>query len=713
MQKKTFLFKRALAIFLTVTLMLSTLITFNVGSLISSAQQSAITVTDNQKENVYFYVPEQIYLAPDLDAHLTQDRYSFQWFVDSEIDRATHTATPRTGENSNGKFYFYYKNATSVTVSFKYLNQDLSIMDAYTSTSQSNASVNYANQNSTIKLAASTVALSASNTRTDVARTRYTVATNTIDTTVTREGLSPYLLADTTGYYIEWTVNYVDGADGYTKAVRAYTYVYKPFIQPSGTALRTENNRGTNSFGQNISWLSGIHGFTTTGSYYPKSEQGTRGLVVFSSSNPQGVQLGKTGTKYYAQWANSIVANGRFGYQTDNNGSVDWLSSSETELFKIPSFNYLNNSTDGSNSGDNAFYTFLTAPTANIMVDSSRYSNFSQIPNLSVGMMVTDDEATEGSGAWYIADMAGRSDSLFSDADYQKNSTSTSESYWNNYNSIFAGEGTYASPVGSAEVNEVKYNGPWIKSLSGSSTSGYYNIRTAYFNHDGSGDHYGGDTIWNVSVLPVYVTVNNKQSLRDAYENATNYSAYLGLREDGTSPYYNSTSSYWTKYVDYYKAAGQLLANLDTMTSITVNGTTYTCDQLATALNSSITNVQTARFSSKANAKFFALEQDSNGDYILKTIKDVKTGEVVADEVKSYDFGNTVSFNAPEYPGYSYVGCLDGINYTDGTSIGSDYNTLITNKSPNITSRYIDYNNIAYTLIYIPKQISSIVDTEE
>ena len=153
MSKARSVSRRVLAVFLSVTLMLTTFVTFNIGSLVSSAQAAAITVTDNTKESVYFYVPEQIYLAPDTDAHLTQDRYTFQWFVDSSIDKTTHLATPRTGENSAGNFYFYYKNATSITVSFKYLNQDLSVMDAYTSTSQSSTTVNYANQNSTIKLA--------------------------------------------------------------------------------------------------------------------------------------------------------------------------------------------------------------------------------------------------------------------------------------------------------------------------------------------------------------------------------------------------------------------------------------------------------------------------------------------------------------------------------------------------------------------------------
>ena len=140
MSKAKIVGKRSLAVVLTIAMMLTTLITFNIGSVMGSAANTdsgAITVTENAQENVYFYVPEQIYLAPDLDSYKTQDRYNFQWYVDSSIDKTTHLATPRTGENSSGNFYFYYKNAQSVTLTFKYLNQDLTEMTAYTSTSLS------------------------------------------------------------------------------------------------------------------------------------------------------------------------------------------------------------------------------------------------------------------------------------------------------------------------------------------------------------------------------------------------------------------------------------------------------------------------------------------------------------------------------------------------------------------------------------------------
>ena len=449
MSKAKFVGKRTLAIVLTIALILTTLITFNIGTVIGSAaagSTEAITVTENAQENVYFYVPEQIYLAPDIDSYTTQDRYTFQWYVDSVIDKNTHLATPRATENSaGGNFYFYYKNAKSITVTFKYLNQDLTDMTAYTSTSQT-SSGNYANQNSTIKLASNSVEMSAVNARADIARTRYTVASNIIDTTVQTAGsLSPYLAANSSGYYIEWTISYVDSVDNITKAVRAYTYVFKPFVQPVGTAIRVENKQGgaaNGHFAQNLSWVSGVHGLVTTGSHYPKDSKGDFGLVTFSSSNPVGAKLGAVGSDLYAQFAGaSFASDGYFGYSPDNTGSVEWLSTSPNS-FASPSFNYINASAGVFGANDRSVYAFQTSPTAKLMVDSSRYSNLNQIPNLSVGMMVTDDEAANGDGAWYVADMSSKSDSAFSDSGDQKNATSNGEAYWNNYDYILASQGT-------------------------------------------------------------------------------------------------------------------------------------------------------------------------------------------------------------------------------------------------------------------------------
>ena len=130
--------RKVLSVILAVTLVLTTFVCFDIGALIGSAvdTDSAITVSENSVPNVYFYAPEQVYLEPKIDGYLNQGKYNYQWFVDSTIDQSTNLETLRTGENSTGNFYFYYENASQVSVSYKYLSADMTDMTAYTQTSQ-------------------------------------------------------------------------------------------------------------------------------------------------------------------------------------------------------------------------------------------------------------------------------------------------------------------------------------------------------------------------------------------------------------------------------------------------------------------------------------------------------------------------------------------------------------------------------------------------
>ena len=124
--------KKALSIVLALTLMLTTFVCFDIGALFGSAvdTSSAVTVSDNNVSNVYFYAPEQIYLEPSLTGYTAQGKYKYQWFVDSNVDESTKLQTLRTGENSAGNFYFYYENASSVTVSYKDLTNSMTDMTA-------------------------------------------------------------------------------------------------------------------------------------------------------------------------------------------------------------------------------------------------------------------------------------------------------------------------------------------------------------------------------------------------------------------------------------------------------------------------------------------------------------------------------------------------------------------------------------------------------
>lgn len=722
MRKAKRVCRRALAVILSLTMLFTTFVCFDIGSLFSSAidTSSAITVTKNNLKNVYFYAPEAIYLTPNLEAYSKQQSYSFQWFADSTV-QSDYSAKLNTGEKSTGNIYFHYDDASKVSIMFRYLDKNMNEMTKFTDTNQSSTTADYANPDTTIKVAAYSTPLKPYNTNSVSSNTRYSVSSNTMNTTITGSASkSPYLLANSDGCFIEWTAEFVDKTDGITKSVKAYTYVFKPVIEPVGALTRTVNDRGTDSYGSNFSWLSGIHSITGTGGYYPKTAQGNRGCIPFSSSNPQGKVLGSAGK--YMQYAAEIMDQSFFGYSASNTGCADWFSDSSASYGFKKSFNYVSNSLSGPSSGDAAFYTLATAPTSAITVDNSRYGNMNLIPNLTVGMMVTDDEASSSSGgAWYIADMTGKSDSSDSIKDYNKNNTTNALNLWNNHNGAFVSVGSYNSWVAGAESEGVRYNGPWVKATGSTSTTSTYKIRTGYFNHDSSsmGSYYGGDTIWNIHVIPVTVTLVNKATLRTAYLKAVNKAAQFGLKADGTSAFYNSSSADWQGFVSLYQAAGKLLAKLTgTQTvSATLNGTSksYTAAELATALESQITKVSSlSKTASSATVRFLAATKQSDGTYTYNTLYDNASSSYAADGSKGYSFGDTVKFAHKEFTGYNYLGYRADLYYKDGSNVGKDYKSVVSvNDADPAASAYTTQTNLCYTFFYETSEYTSIVNPNQ
>ena len=702
--------KKVLSVILALTLMLTTFVCFDIGALFGSAldTNSAVTVTDNQVSNVYFYAPEQAYLEPSLEGYTKQGKYKYQWFVDSTVDESTKLENLRTGENSEGNFYFYYENASQVTISYKYLKNDMTDMTAYTNTASSTTTADYANANCGIKLASYGTLLRASNTSGTSSYIYYTVAGNKISTTITRDSESPYLLAATKGYYIEWKATFVDKLDGQTKVAYAYTYVYKPYIQPVGVANRTKNNSGSNSYGSNFSWISGVHGITTTGSHYPNSAKGTSMLLPFSSSNPSGVKLGLVGTQYYAQFAAEVQANGYFTYKDMNNtGSAGWLNEDGTNspYTKTKSFAY-GNVDDGGSNHSYSVYNLATAPTSKLTIDVSRYTNMNQIPNLSTGLVVTDDESSDN-GAWYVADGTGKNDTSTTMAGREKSSTTIASQIYNNYKAIIANQGTFESR-GNYEGEGIKYNGPISVALL-NTTNGVntYKVRICYHNYQSS------DRITNIGVMPISVTQTNKESLRAAVNNATAIVAKYGLKADDTSAYYNSSNANWTKFVALYKLAGKMLANLElsSTASYTAAGTSYTMATAVTALNSAIAAIESeAKITSTAKVRFLALSKTDDG-YKLINVDDVEANGTAADASKSFAYGQNIKFTALPFTGYEYVGAATGIKEV-GATTGADYSSLVSTTDSEINVSFANSaSQVEYTFLYIQKEYSTIVDT--
>ena len=697
--------KKALSVILALTLMLTTFICFDIGALFGSAvdASSAITVSDNSASNVYFYAPEQIYLEPKLTGYTNQDKYNYQWFVDSTVNDSTKLQTLRTGENSTGNFYFYYENASSVTVSYKYLTNSMTDMTAYTQTSQT-SSGDYANANCNIKLDEYATPLRAYNTSGTASYIYYTKAGNKIDTTITRESSSPYLAAGTKGYYIEWKATFVDKLDGQTKVAYAYTYVYKPYLQPVGTAINTNNYRGNNSYGYDISWISGIHSFNTSSTkatHSPNSTNGGKSLVTFSSSNPKGVQLGEAGTRLYAQFATQVVSNGNFFYTGMNNESAyNWVNGDGSPYLKAKSFRFVENKIDSS-SKDVSQYTLATSPEAYLTVDVSRYHNLSNVPNLSAGLMVTSDEGSDN-GAWYVADGTGKEDSSDEIIALNHNNDTPARTLYNNYKTYMANQGDFDNR-GPYEGEGVKYNGPVVIPISTTNGNVTYKVRAGYHNYQSK------DRVTCIGVMPLVVTQTNKETLRDAMNHATNIVAKYGFKPDGTSIYYNSSNSNWTKFVSLYRTAGLMLAKLDLASTTSVSG--YTLSTAVSNLNSAIAAIETeAKITSTATARFLALSKTASG-YKLINVHDVESNSNVADVAKSFAYGQNIKFSAIDFAGYDYVGASAGLKAVDSET-GEDYSSLITTADRTINVNFANSSsNVQYTFLYIQKEYSTIVDT--
>ena len=692
--------KKLLSVLLTLTLMLTTFICFDIGVLFGSAVDvsAAITVSDNTIPDVYFFAPEQVYLEPSISERTAQDKYNFQWFVDSEFNEETKLATPRKGENAEGNFYFYYENASKVTISYKYLNSDFTDMIAYTSSSVKNDSANYVNSSCSVKFSTYSTPLRALNSSGSSTYTYYTVEGNKINTMLTNESISPYLLASTRGCYIEWRATFVDKLDGQTKVAYAYTYVYKPYIQPAGVVHRTKNWADSSHFGQDIGWVSGVHSVDSTGTDYPKASLGSKSLLPFSSTNPKGVKVGVTETNYYAQFANANQSEGYFYYSDPyKESAVGWITSDGSQYLPVKSMVY-SDCSEGGTMKTYSVYNLATAPTSRMTVDVSRYTNLNQIPNVSGGLLVTDDDSSE-KGAWYVADGTGKTDRSTAYKGKEGGSSKASEMFWN-YKSIIASQGDFDNK-GKYQAGGVKYNGGLnIQLLSTSNGVNTYNFRTCYHNVQ------SGDRITNVAVMPIVVTQTNKEELREIVTRATSLVAKFGLKLDGSSTYYNCAS--WSKFTTLYKLAGRMLANMELSSTMSVSG--YNLSTIVSELDSVISQISSEeKISSTATVRFLTLSKTASG-YKLTEVYDLETGDNVPDATKRFSYGQSIDFKAIEFKGYSYVGACTGLKKV-GTKTGEDYSSLIGTEDSSFNVGFATKTStVQYTFLYLQLEYSAIID---
>ena len=583
-------------------------------SAISTAQtnlKESMKTTTPLSAPLYFYVPEAIYLAPNIDSSHKSSSANFQWFIQNTVNTATAgAATTKQSYDTNGYVYFSYANldtAQNVSLSATALNASGSVISG-----GSIKSLTFSDDGVYKKA------------------------------TITQESTSPSLTAATTGYYIRWTVKYTDAVDGYEKQAVAYTYVYKPYIQPSGTAMDSRNEAGDNHDAGNITWVSGVHSDAAGGDRYPNSVSGgNKSMVPFSSTAKSSKPLGVKGTQLYAQFPDW------FGTSASNNSPNDWFNTSSSTYLPRKTFVYLKyfegNGGFWGGTNPNSNHTWLTAPTTYLYVDTSRYSNLKYIPNLSAGLFVTSDKSSD-KGAWYVADATDKEETVSQTENQRgKNNFGSARTLYYNYKKIIANEGSFDSP-GDYKAEGVKYNGPVdIELMKAAGSEKVYKVKATYFNSQST------DKITNAGVMPIKVYQNDKGDLRKAVMRAQNNFPNLGITYNGSSfsSYFYSGTEFTTFCTNYERAYKEL---------VKLDGRFYsskTIAAIANELNSAIDNLIAGKsLKTKCTAREYnlGLEKLDNGQYKIVEIMGGEQYEI------TYDARDNVYFTPDTYEGYTYVG---------------------------------------------------------
>ena len=274
---------------------------------------------------------------------------------------------------------------------------------------------------------------------------------------------------------LEWTINVTD-TGGAQHKLHAYTVAYAPYLSPIFAAGKCKNTRGVNSFGSGMSWVSGIHGISAEGGYYP-----------YNNFLPLcgGPSLGD-GETSPDSWFNG---NQQCGLPTKGG----WYTTKE----------------HGYNSGDETLCVFERSAEGYINVDTSRYSNLNQVPNLVCGLYVTDCEGATGNVCGYVGKLTqfDEKNPIKSGFEWHTDSTTTPSEYDVSVD-IYAGDRT------------TNHGKNWIirdARINTSVSNGWIYIRGGLRTHD------SGDRCFCVLDNYLNVITVNKGDLRNLIKSCYQY----------------------------------------------------------------------------------------------------------------------------------------------------------------------------------------------
>lgn len=327
---------------------------------------------------------------------------------------------------------------------------------------------------------------------------------------------------------LEWTINVTD-TSGVQHNLHAYTVAYAPYLSPVFAAGKTKNTRGsTDTWGSGMSWISGIHGISTAGGYYPYDN-----FLPLCGGPTAG-----NGTTSPDSWFNG---NQQCGLPTKGG----WYTTKEY----------------GYNYGDETLCVFERSGEAYINVDTSRYNNMNQIPNLTCGVYMTDSE--NANTCWgYVGKLQNWDNRITSGREWHTRSTTNPSEYT-------AGVDYFA---GDCWTNHGK--NWWAKDvrMNMSIPSGWFAIRGAFGNDD------AGDRCFCVLDCYLNVIQVNKSNLRNLIKSCYQYTNTIYPGDE-----YETFISAWrsaatvlgdptrTDVTDVYNSLNSAKSKLHALTALSLN----------------------------------------------------------------------------------------------------------------------------------------------
>lgn len=404
-----------------------------------------------------------------------------------------------------------------------------------------------------------------------------------IDTTGDKRGL--YHKENLTA---EWKFT-ITMSDGSTQTYYAYSTLYAPYYHPVGASTWCKSTSPLSTMSSAL-WIDGVHGYTAS---------------TVANASP-----------YYPRTDTFLPMTGPFYSSGFNNRAFDqdWVQSGSNGLDPTVAYR---------SGGSGSYHRSVSAvsPVANITVDTSRYNNLNQIPNVKIGFMITSSEGTK-EGSWYVSNYTGNVSN--GGADGGDKEEVGSNDFYNNKGAVLKSGEEKGCTLKFHEALSIGISDVTLKGAARGESSGslFGAIKTS---------------AWNTNYLQIDVTDVNKKALRNlvfkaSYIHEQNYTAETFSGGEGS-----------------YKAA------LRNAADAVGNPSNSTLSSYQTALQNALDNLKTPV---TLNFNY------GNTPYIETDTTNYKVGTA---ETFTYNLPSSIP-DALEREGYTFMGWSTDKNATTGST---------------------------------------------